>query len=51
MPMLIMGDFNEMVKPGERNGNSMWSYNIREFGNWVDEMEFINLPLIGRIYT
>lgn len=32
MPMLMMGDFNEVLKPKDRKGGTMFSKNMLDFG-------------------
>lgn len=50
-PMLILGDFNKILKPEERKWNSQWSLGIREFQAWQTEMGMLELPLLSRKFT
>lgn len=50
-PCLIMEYFNDILKAEERKGNSMITRNMIEFGEWVSEMNLIELPIVGRKYT
>lgn len=46
-----MGDFNEVLSPEERKGHSHVTASIEAFRNWVNDMEVLDLPLLGRKYT
>ena len=35
MPLLFIGDFNEVLQPNERKGGYVVSNNIRDFREWV----------------
>lgn len=49
--LLMMGDYNEVLIPKERKGGTVLSGSMIEFKNWVDQMNFLELPLTGRKYT
>ncbi|KAK7281475.1 hypothetical protein RIF29_09513 [Crotalaria pallida] len=49
----VMGDFNTVKESSERIGRALSddSRGMRLFNKWVDEMELVDLPLIGRKFT
>lgn len=49
-PLLVIGDFNEVILPEERKGHSIAITSMEDFRNWADDMELIDLPLVGRKY-
>lgn len=50
-PLLMMGDFNEVLKSSERLGQIRYDRGIREFGKWVRELQLIDIPLHGIRFT
>lgn len=50
-PIMILGDFNEILKPEERKGNTLLSASIRDFQRWQADMNMVELPLMSRKYT
>lgn len=50
-PVLIMGDFNEVLCPEERNNGADISRSIMDFRSWVEDMGLVDLTLIGRKFT
>lgn len=50
-PMIILGDFNEILKPEERKGNSHTSASIRDFQCWLSNMGCVEPPLLSRKFT
>ena len=49
-PLLIIGEFNEVVSPEERKGGVVW-LGMEDLGDWIQQMNVIYLPLIARKYT
>ena len=47
----MMGDFNELMRVGERNGNSSITRGMKEFEDWVNALNLMDLLIIGRKYT
>jgi hypothetical protein len=52
----VAGDFNAVREPTERRGVSTTalgsrSGEMREFNDFIDELELVDLPLIGRRFT
>lgn len=50
-PMLLLGDFNEILKPDERKGNSQFSIGMGDFLSWQTTMGVLELPLLSRKFT
>lgn len=50
-PLLVMGDFNEVINQEEHKRGRVLSQNIRDFIDWVQNMSLLELPLMGRKYT
>ena len=46
-----MGDFSEVLAPKERKGGRVCVSNMEDFGEWIQEMNMIDLPLIRRKYN
>lgn len=46
-PTLMLGDFNEVLYPHERSGHVRMDPSIREFGEWVHDLQLIDVPLHG----
>lgn len=51
LPLLIMGDFNEVLHISERKGQARESSGMRKFQEWCNRMNLIDIPLGGRRYT
>lgn len=51
IPILMMGDFNEIRKPQERKGCISTTRNMEEFEEWISDMGLVELPMIGRKFT
>ena len=50
----MLGDFNSVRSEGERKGINRVSGNKREmqgFNNFIDELEMVDIPCIGRKFT
>ncbi|GLT48341.1 hypothetical protein SLA2020_219730 [Shorea laevis] len=47
----IMRDFNSVTKAEERKGNSGVTTDMREFGSFIQDMELVDIPLVGRKFT
>lgn len=50
----ILGDFNNIRRPMERIGSSQTQHHessIKEFNDWVSDLEVDDVPCIGRKYT
>lgn len=50
-PLLVMGDFNEVLKPSERLGQIRYDRGMRVFGEWVQELQLVDVPLHGIRFT
>ena len=51
VPLFLMGDFNEVRVPKERNGCTDITSNMVNFDMWINNMGLIELPLTSRKYT
>lgn len=51
VPWCIGGDFNEIKGIGERLGCTRSDRGMREFQNFISEMEIRDIPMIGRKFT
>ncbi|MCH83902.1 cysteine-rich receptor-like protein kinase, partial [Trifolium medium] len=50
----VMGDFNAVREPNDRRGvNGVLSSNMemRDFGGFIEDLELVDLPLLGRRFT
>ena len=50
----ILGDFNNVRNPAERMGqccNGAGDTSIKEFNDWIDELEVEDAPWVGRNFT
>jgi endonuclease/exonuclease/phosphatase family protein len=50
-PTFLIGDFNEVLYPREREGLFRNDLSIREFKEWVQALQLIDLPLHGVKFT
>lgn len=50
-PIMVLGDFNEVLIPEERKGGTTMSASIREFSLWQSSMDLVELPLLSRKFT
>ena len=50
-PFLVMGDFNEILKVEERFVNVSITKVMRDFGDWINNMNLEDLPIMGRKFT
>lgn len=50
-PVLLLGDFNEIIHPGERVGQFRYEVSMREFIGWIDDLQLIDVPLHGMKFT
>ncbi|XP_074278036.1 uncharacterized protein LOC141601639 [Silene latifolia] len=48
-PVLVFGDFNEVLQPGERLNHDDRSVGMVNFEDWVENMELLVLPLLERV--
>ena len=51
VPILVMGDFNEIRFPAERKGCSTMTTSMKAFDEWINNLGVIEVPLIGRKFT
>lgn len=51
VPWCIGGDFNEIKAIGERVGCQRMERGMKDFLNFCNDMELIDLPMLGRKYT
>jgi len=50
----ILGDFSSIRDPDERFGNChrlSTNNNIKEFNEWIDDLEVLEAPWMGRKFT
>jgi reverse transcriptase-like protein/endonuclease/exonuclease/phosphatase family protein len=50
-PILLLGDFNEILHPQERQGQFRYEASMRDFVEWVEDLHFIDVPLLGIRFT
>lgn len=50
-PWCVGGDFNEIRNLGERQGSSFRDRGMADFNAFIDSLEVIDLPLLGRKFT
>lgn len=50
-PWCVGGDFNEIRNLGERQGSSIRDRGMYDFNSFIDSLELIDLPLLGRKFT
>ena len=50
-PYLMIGGFNEVLRPDDRRSGNVNLSCKEEFANWVDDSNLIDLQLKGRKYT
>lgn len=51
LPWCVSGDFNEVCKISERKNCLRISQGIRQFNDFISNLELCNLPLLGRNFT
>ena len=51
VPLLAMGDFNEVFRASERKGGSGCARSMEEFRNWAQNMCLSDLDLHARKFT
>lgn len=49
--LIVMGDFNEIKCLEERLGCLNATRNMGEFVKWINDMELIDMPLNGHMFT
>ncbi|KAL7169161.1 hypothetical protein ACSBR2_034241 [Camellia fascicularis] len=50
-PWCIGGDFNEVKTIGEMKGCVRRDVGMKDFGNFIEKIEGVGLPMLGRRYT
>ena len=50
-PCLLMGDFNTVLHPRERSGTFRCDRSMREFSEWIYEMNLIDIQINGMKFT
>ncbi|KAL7250145.1 hypothetical protein ACSBR1_012198 [Camellia fascicularis] len=50
-PWCLDGDFNEITSIVERKGCLRRSRDMSEFGNFINKMELLDIPMMGGQYT
>lgn len=50
-PWYIGGDFNEILFPSDRKGNSRTNKNLKCFHDWIAEFSLLDLPLTNLQHT
>ena len=51
IPIILLGDFNEIRKPEGRKGCTVQSRNMVEFDECINDMELFDMLLMGRKFT
>ena len=51
VPFILIGDFNEILKVGERFGTNFVTRSMTKFRAWVNEINLIDLPIVRRKFT
>lgn len=51
VPWCVCGDFNEVRKPEERNGCLRKDSGMTIFNKFIEDLELIDLPMLGRKFT
>lgn len=51
LPWCLGGDFNEVRNTNERQGCSNRDRGMRDFNSFIEDMELVDLQLLGRNYT
>ena len=49
--LLVMADFNEILNVEERSGARSITRSMKEFDEWVDDLNLVDLPIVGRKFT
>ena len=50
-PILVMGDFNVILHPRERTGSVTCVRSMREFSEWINDLQLLDIPLQGMRFT
>lgn len=50
-PVLLMGDFNEILNVSERKGQHRITRGMVAFKKWIETLNLIDIPLNGRKFT
>lgn len=50
-PILLLGDFNEVLHPSERIGHFRYDRSMRDFVDWIHDLHLIDIPLHGIQFT
>ena len=50
-PLLLLGDFNVTLHAGERIGTFICDRSMREFSEWISDLNLIDIPLHGVKFT
>ncbi|KAK1301703.1 hypothetical protein QJS10_CPB12g00664 [Acorus calamus] len=50
-PVAIMGDFNVIRRPGERNRTNQLSPAMTNFSYWIEEEGLVDLPIANQQFT
>lgn len=51
IPMLLIGDFNQVTHFSKRKGHTRTNPGISVFNEWINQNAFVNLPLNGSKFT
>ncbi len=51
VPWCAIGDFNVVHFPSKRLGCMSFSPAMMEFSDWIDQLNLVDLPLVGGTYT
>ena len=50
-PILVLGDFNVTLHPGERTGAATSIRSMRDFSEWINELRLLDIPVHGVKFT
>lgn len=50
-PLVLLGDFNEVLHPSERLGQFRYDSSMRDFLEWIQDLNLIDVPLHGVKFT
>ena len=50
-PLLVIRDFNEVLKPEKLSNATSITRSMKDFAEWILQMHLIDLSIIGRMFT
>ena len=51
VPFFMMRDFTEVLTVRERSGSFAVTRNVIKFGNWTNDMNLVDLSIVGKKFT